>query len=61
MGPSPRVRGKPSEPHSGTACEKVHPACAGETWKLAVKKIKERVHPRVCGGNPLAKRTHQRR
>jgi len=51
MGPSPRVRGKPSLPPPARHGEGSIPASAGETGARGGSGRAPRVHPRECGGN----------
>ena len=51
LGPSPRLRGKPSGEHLHHACGRSIPAPAGETSGLCLSQAKSAVHPRACGGN----------
>ena len=48
-GPSPRVRGSPSNPSDGGATTGSIPACAGKPHPGGLCCDQERVHPRVCG------------
>ena len=50
-GPSPRLRGKPSERNRKRFLARSIPAPAGETRASRVPNPKARVHPRACGGN----------
>ena len=50
-GSPPRVREKQSIAYSLATSIRITPACAGKTWPLCLKEIKERDHPRVCGKN----------
>ena len=52
-GPSPRVRGKLDPVRGGAGDGGSIPACAGETRTPSEPSPRRRVHPRVCGGNPL--------
>ena len=52
VGLSPRVRGKRRRPQHGRGAIGSIPACAGETIRSRLWKIRPQVYPRVCGGNP---------
>ena len=54
-GPSPRVRGKPRTWLLERSVAGSIPACAGETARMTELSSKPMVHPRVCGGNRLAR------
>ena len=45
------MRGKPRQPPRADMANRSIPACAGETLAGAGRGGKERVYPRVCGGN----------
>ena len=53
QGPSPRVRGKPARSSHRIQWLGSIPACAGETCPRSRSFTRGRVHPRVCGGNPI--------
>ena len=50
-GPSPRLRGKRTDPDADWARYRSIPAPAGETFQYSKTKKWGRVHPRACGGN----------
>ena len=52
-GLSPRVRGKPADSALDGAIAMSIPACAGETGRRPTRVQRQRVYPRVCGGNLL--------
>ena len=54
VGLSPRVRGKQCRAKTTTSCEGSIPACAGETGAVQGQRERQRVYPRVCGGNSTA-------
>ena len=53
-GPSPRVRGKPVAAIIWSRCVRSIPARAGETSQCSHPSLYRTVHPRACGGNPVA-------
>ncbi len=52
-GSSPRVQGTLVERAAAGPDQRIIPACAGDAWPIATKRMRRPDHPRVCGGRGL--------